>query len=139
MKLVAFARTIGAYDLLEPVYGGYQRARWGLRGGPIPAPSAVKREILRQYAATHGLLTLVETGTYRADTVRALRRDFQVIYSIELDDALYQAAVARTRRQSNARILHGDSAEMLPVVLSGLTEPALFWLDAHYSGGETAS
>lgn len=105
----------------------------------MPPPSAVKREIIRRYARDYGLRTLVETGTYRADTVRALRGDFDVIYSIELDDQLHAAAIARTRGQSNARLLHGDSALLLPKVLDELTAPALFWLDAHYSGQGTAT
>ena len=32
----------------------------------------------------------------------------------------------------------GDSGKVLPSVLARLTEPALFWLDAHYSGPGTA-
>jgi hypothetical protein len=32
----------------------------------------------------------------------------------------------------------GDSAVLLPRVLTGLTGPALFWLDGHYSGPGTA-
>jgi hypothetical protein len=35
-------------------------------------------------------------------------------------------------------LLHGDSAELLPGVVEGLTEPALFWLDGHFSDGATA-
>lgn len=139
VNLGGLARRTGAYDALEPLYGSFQRARWGLLGGPTPPPSAVKRQILRRYARAFDLRTLVETGTYRADTVRALRRDFDVIYSIELDDALYETAVTRTKGQVNARIVHGDSATKLPEVLSELTRPALFWLDAHYSGSGTAT
>lgn len=35
-------------------------------------------------------------------------------------------------------ILQGDSGDLLPTVLDDLLEPALFWLDGHFSGGVTA-
>jgi hypothetical protein len=127
------------FDAAEPAYSRYQRLRWQRAGRPVPPPSAVKRQILRGYARSYGLQVLVETGTYRADTVRALRRDFSTIYSIELDPTLYAKALRRCRKQYNATLLQGDSAELLPQVLSELREPALFWLDAHFSSGVTAS
>ncbi|HWV47791.1 MAG TPA: hypothetical protein VN039_17475, partial [Nitrospira sp.] len=36
------------------------------------------------------------------------------------------------------RILHGNSASMLPLALASIKQSTLFWLDAHYSGGITA-
>ena len=38
---------------------------------------------------------------------------------------------------SHVEILHGDSGVVLPELLRRISEPALFWLDAHYSTGET--
>jgi hypothetical protein len=114
-----------------------QRA-WLAAGRPVPAPSVVKHGILREYADRYQLGTLVETGTYRGGTIEALRDRFARIYSIELDDALYERARARFARAPHVTILHGDSALMLPTVLAELSEPALFWLDGHYSGPGTA-
>ena len=34
--------------------------------------------------------------------------------------------------------MQGDSATQLKLVLNQLSEPVLFWLDGHYSGGQTA-
>jgi hypothetical protein len=137
--LAASARTSGVYDLLEPWHSKVLIGRWRASGRAIPAPSAVKREILRGYARRYGLDTLVETGTYKADTVRALRRDFDRIYSIEVDPGLHRRAERRCRRQRNAVLLCGDSADLLPEVLDRLGGPALFWLDAHCSGAGTGS
>jgi len=93
---------------------------------------------LVECARRHGLDILVETGTYKADTVRSLRRQFRLIYSIELDERLHMEARRRCRGQRNAVLVHGDSGQVLREVLSKLREPAMFWLDAHYSGGATA-
>ena len=98
----------------------------------------VKHGIVREYADRYGLRTLVETGTYMGGTIDALRDRFARIYSIELDDALYERARARFAHLRHVTILHGDSAQMLPEVLAHLREPALFWLDGHYSGPGTA-
>src|SRR5689334_17814500 len=137
--LGALARKTGIYDVLEPGYALLKQWQWKRSDCPIPPPSSVKRNILRQYGRTHGLRVLVETGTYRADTVRALRRDFDTIFSIELDETLHADAVTRCAGQSNAVLMKGDSAVVLPEVLARLDGPALFWLDAHYSGGKTAT
>jgi hypothetical protein len=137
MDIATLARSVGIYDVLEPWYSSRQIRNWKRAGRPIPAPSAVKRDLLRAYARDYGLRVLIETGTYKADTVRALRGDFDLIHSVEVSESLYGAAVARCRHQSNARIHLGDSAEVLPRIVEDLHQPAIFWLDAHFSGGIT--
>ena len=125
------------YGVLEPLNSQIIVARWRRQGAPIPASPSVKRAMLRRTAQEHGLRVLIETGTFRGDTVMALRRDFDRIVSVELSPELHARAV-QTRRQRNAELLLGDSGEVLPGVLATLHQPALFWLDAHYSGGVTA-
>jgi hypothetical protein len=63
---------------------------------------------------------------------------FDRIFSIELDDQWYAKAVGRFAARRDVTLLHGDSSVRLCEVLAGLREPALFWLDAHYSGPATA-
>lgn len=137
MDLGTFARSTGVYDAIEPFYSRRQVRRWQTAGSPIPSPSAVKREVLREYADLYETSTLVETGTYKADTVRALRKDFDAIHSIEIAPDFYAAALRRCKRQANATIHLGDSGEVLKEIVPDLDTPALFWLDAHYSGGKT--
>ena len=55
--------------------------------------------------------------------------------TIELDPGL--AARARERFWLRVGVpdgLEGDSGELLKGVLAGVDEPALFWLDGHFSG-----
>lgn len=77
--------------------------------------------------------TLVETGTFRGDMVAACAGSFERVVSVELSQELYDAARQRFEGVTNVELFQGDSANVLPGVLETLDEPALFWLDAHYS------
>ena len=113
-------------------------AEWRKAGSVIPPPHAFKQAVLRQYARRYRLAILVETGTYQGEMVHSMSYAFRRVYSIELSDDLFERARSRFSSQAHIELIHGDSAQMLPSVLNRLTEPALFWLDGHYSGGETA-
>ena len=60
------------------------------------------------------------------------------MFSIELSPVFHQEAEKRFRRHNHIEILFGDSAHVLPKIMGNVKEPALFWLDGHFSGGETA-
>jgi len=72
------------------------------------------------------------------DMLAANRYWFTRLVSIELSEDLWERAKCRLGGISNITLLHGDSADLLPAVIAQLHEPALFWLDAHYSAGITA-
>src|ERR1043165_3519694 len=122
---------------LAPLYERYALVKWQKRGRPIPPPYTVKRGMIREFAKRFGCRTLVETGTFRGDTIWTLRKDFDRLYSIELDKALYEAAVRRFAGMSNVTLVQGDSGEKLREVVSGLNSRTLFWLDGHYCGEGT--
>lgn len=111
---------------------------WYRNGRPAPPPPAAKQVIVADHAKRFRCDYLVETGTYRGDMVDAQKRRFRRIFTIELDDRLYERAVARFRSDRHVVVLHGDSGRLLPEVIRRLEGPALFWLDGHYSGGVTA-
>ena len=111
---------------------------WETAGCPPPPPQAFKQALIRQMAVRHGIRVLVETGTNWGGTIAACLGDFHTLYSIELSDELFAAAQQRFARHRQVRLHHGDSAKELPRILEQLKEPALFWLDAHYSGDGTA-
>lgn len=104
----------------------------------MPPPHLIKQGILRSMARSFELKVLVETGTFYGDMIWALKGDFERIYSIELDQALHRRAARRFSAASHVTILHGDSATELAKVLPSINAPVLFWLDGHYSGGETS-
>lgn len=112
--------------------------KWNEAGRPLPPPHALKQNVIMEHARAGSIRTVVETGTYLGDMVEAVRRQMQRVVSIELDHALAERARGRFARYSNVEILEGDSGTKLAEVLSKLREPALFWLDGHYSEGITA-
>ena len=111
---------------------------WVLRGRPVPAPPHRKRRIVAGYATSFAVSTFVETGTYRGDTSAVLCTLVDRVISIELDPRLADLARARFAESPNVEIITGDSADVLPGVVRGLTAPGLFWLDGHFSDGVTA-
>ena len=111
-------------------------SQWETSGRP--PPQVFKHQLIRDTAGHFGVRVLVETGTNYGHTVSAVLGTFHTIYSIELMDELWASARRRFARHPKVKLSHGDSARELPRILSELREPALFWLDAHYSGAGTA-
>jgi hypothetical protein len=111
---------------------------WQANGRPAPPPHAVKQQTLRTFAERFGIKVLVETGTYLGDMVEAMRDQFDQIYTIELSEELYKKAQKRFANASNVNLICGDSAVELANIVHQLNQPALFWLDGHYSCGITA-
>ena len=113
-------------------------SRWKRKGCSVPPPHVVKEECVLSHAKRYGLRILVETGTFHGEMIETALGHFDIIYSIELDDALYAAAVKKFAGRKEVRLLHGDSGQMIGKVLAELKAPALFWLDAHYMDGRPA-
>ena len=80
----------------------------------------------------------VETGTYRGDTAAWAAEHFARVATIELSPEYHAAATARFQTQPQVRVLLGDSGAMLRKVAAELPGSAIFWLDAHWSGLDTA-
>ncbi len=123
------------HTLLRRVLGS--PVLWRLRGSSPPPPPTFKHNLLWPVAQEHGLRVLVETGTYRGDTVAALLDRFDQIISVELSEELARKAQQRFEREGKVTILQGNSPDVLRPLLHDLG-PTLFWLDAHYSSGTTA-
>lgn len=113
-------------------------ANWTKKGCPDPPPPLAKQNIIAEYQQKYGCKVLIETGTLFGDMVEAQKKRFNKIISIELSVNLLSKAQKRFKDYSTILILQGDSGKVLPEILQDINEPALFWLDGHYSGGITA-
>ncbi|HMF28708.1 MAG TPA: glycosyltransferase [Candidatus Cybelea sp.] len=104
----------------------------------LPSTPFVKVVALRHHAKAFRTRVFVETGTFFGDTTAAVAELFERCYTIELSPELYARAQKRFLGTSHVVCINGESGAELARVLEDIQEPALFWLDAHASGGVTA-
>jgi hypothetical protein len=138
MTLVQIWRRWSLHPWVRPFTERRILRRWEREGRPIPPSPLIKQTIIKEYQRRFDLRTFVETGTFAGEMIDAVLSHFDRIYSIELDDRWHANALRRFGGERKVTLLHGDSGARLPEVLRELDRPALFWLDAHYSGPATA-
>jgi hypothetical protein len=112
--------------------------QWINNDSPVPPPHIVKQLAIEKYRTLYGFSVFIETGTYKGGMVEAQRKRFKKIISIELDPTLCKNAQKRFKNDAHITIVGGDSGTVLPRILKDIHEPAIFWLDGHYSAGVTA-
>lgn len=115
-----------------------QLKEWENNGCPAPPPHLIKQITIKEYQNKYLFEVLVETGTYMGDMIEAQKKNFKKIYSIELGINLFNEAKKRFKEDKNVTIVQGDSGKVLHDILLKINEPAIFWLDGHYSAGITA-
>jgi hypothetical protein len=104
----------------------------------VPSNPMVKVRAIRWHARHYKPRFFVETGTFMGDTTAAVADLFEQCFTIELSDQLYHRASERFAKAGNIRCLQGDSGHIISdLIRNDLPGPALFWLDAHASGGVT--
>src|SRR3954451_4042777 len=101
--------------------------------GP-PADRAKRRHLLSVFRA-RGHEILVESGTYLGGTIAFMLPHARRIVSVEIEPRLYEAARRRFEDDDNVELHLGDAAVLVPELVAGLAEPALIWLDGHFTGG----
>jgi hypothetical protein len=97
--------------------------------------STLKPEILRKYKGD--CRVFIETGTSKGEGVQvALDGGFQRIITIEANPNMFMAACERFSNEDKVLCAMGDGGQLLGQLLRDVHEPALFWLDSHWSTGE---
>lgn len=109
--------------------------RFGMQN---PTPYT-KFRILDNLRRRTGARVMVETGTFEGVTTARAARTFERVFTVELDPTLAQRAKEKLARLPNVTVMQGDAMQRLPEILArDDVRDALVFLDAHYSGGETA-
>ena len=96
---------------------------------------AEKIQLIKTYSKHYKVF--VETGTYLGKMIEAVQMDFEKLFSIEVDPELYH--LLDNKFPAWVKLYCGDSAELLHDILDKITEPTLFYLDAHGKFGETTA
>jgi len=82
---------------------------------------------------------IVETGTFKGDSTKKMADKFDKVITIELDEKLYNETRKKLKNQgyNNIEFIMGDSGEIIQKISEEISEPTLFFLDAHWSGDST--
>src|SRR4051812_10715165 len=80
----------------------------------------------------------IETGTYRGESTERFAACFDQVHTIELSEQWYAYSKDKLSKHPNVKCHHGDSVDVPREILPGIADPAVFFLDAHHSGGSTA-
>lgn len=115
--------------------------RWfktGMKVTGLGVPHNVTTYLIRNLAEHNDLHTFVETGSGSGLMVSNLLHDFDRIFSCELYPPHFVYCHRLFSAEYHVTILFGSSEKRLEDIVTRLGGPALFFLDAHYSGPGSA-
>ena len=114
---------------------------WLRRSWASPSPNFMKWQVLRRNS-NYGVW--IETGTYKGHTSLFLSRIGEVVYSLEPMEKIFHKTQRRLRFVANVHMLNVSSENGFHnAIIEVLSQerikgyPINFWLDGHFSGGET--
>lgn len=87
------------------------------------------REILKNF---------IESGTYKGDTSRMAAEHFDMVYTVEINEELHNKSKEASQNYDNIMFILGDSVIQLNKLLPLITEPSLYFIDAHISGSDSS-
>ncbi len=100
--------------------------RWG-------APT----EIIVKIKELYGIDKFVETGTYYGKTACWAASVFKQVITVENSAVIYENVKKTCGHIKNIKFVYGDSRTELDKIISEIDCPCIFWLDAHWSQGDT--
>lgn len=81
--------------------------------------------------------SFIETGTFYGQTTSFASKIFENVISIEISKKFHELNSKFFEKTKNVCILLGDSSERLLDAIEQSSGNVLFWLDGHFSGGDT--
>ena len=80
--------------------------------------------------------TFIETGTYLGNTIFAMEPLFNNLHTIEIKKDIYESTKSKYTG-NKIKFYLGDSSVLLKNICLSLDKPAIFFLDGHWSCGDT--
>ena len=96
----------------------------------IPGP------LLSRLRRKYRLDFFVETGTNQGNTTELAAIYFDVVFTCEIDGNLLAKAQKRLEEYPNIQFYQMSSPDFIRRVKPQVSQPALWWLDAHWCGGK---
>jgi hypothetical protein len=90
--------------------------------------SVLPPETLKKYT------TIVETGTLFGEGAQLMSQYFNHVHTIEIQDSLFHKVSQKFHEHPKIHCHLGDSVMVLQTLVPQLSEPTVFFLDAHWSG-----
>jgi len=95
------------------------------------------KNLLEKLLLTQEISNFIETGTMYGETSSWASKLFNKVFTIEKNEHFFKLAKKKFE-SSNVTCINGESPECLNLLLNNNDEKTIFWLDAHWSGGETS-
>ncbi len=96
----------------------------------------IPKEEVRFLKSLYNLDVFVEGGTYKGGTAKEMSRLFDHVITIENSKEMYEQAKINLAQYDNITLIKGDTRTALPEIIKEHSQ-ILYWLDSHWSGGET--
>lgn len=120
--------------------GGHMKDLVNMASFKIANPhSWSKYRQLKAVRKRTGADSLIETGTFVGNTAMRCSRAFKQVYTIELDQDLFEQASKYLASRDNVECIQGDATVELPKILQrSECNNTVIFLDGHFSQGVTA-
>jgi hypothetical protein len=99
-------------------------------GGPLQVQE-IQEIFHRLHLRQKEFSTLIETGTWRGETIRNVVHLFEEIHSVEINHDLY-AKLQEKGFPTSVKLHLGDSSLLLSEIIPLVDSAAVFFLDAHW-------
>ena len=126
---------VGSFSTVLLLAEIHKDARTGLTLRRLTMPeTTLPADLLKRF---NHIGTFIETGTARGEgTQQALDCGMRKIITVEANPDVFVKASKRFIGEDCVTCILGDSGDVLKDVLTDLAEPAVFWLDSHFSTGD---